>query len=207
MQDRNGHGCSMRALIIDKEARQKISYIVAYAKQNPVTLNVMQRIMAGIAQPVGDDINRVAFLEEGFKVVFSIEQHLSGWFKHFSVSIDIPEKLPNQSSVAALANQLEMPHLDECHKWIEEVEPGWSAINVLAPIQTDIVMYVIYRYPADYPDKYVMRKTFITSSGIVMDRDCVLADSLEEVRSKVPPNLYNIGRSPMDEEQIVETWM
>jgi hypothetical protein len=197
----------MRALIIDATAKQKLSSIVAYAKQNPVTIDLMQRIASGIAQPVGDDINRIAFLQEGFKVVFSIEQHLSGWFMHFSVSIDSPEKLPSPASVAALANHFAMPPSDECHKWIEQVEPGWSAINVLAPVQSDIAMYVIYRHPTDYPDKYVMRKLTITYSGIIKDKNCIVGETLEEVRSKVPPNLYNIGRGPLDEEQIVETWM
>lgn len=73
-------------------------------------------------------------------------------------------------------------------------------------------MYVIYERPTDYPDNFVMRKHSVVSKAnaeieIQVDPSITLDQTLDGIRSKVPPGLFNAGRTPLDESQIVEVWM
>lgn len=71
-------------------------------------------------------------------------------------------------------------------------------------------MFVIYRHPRDYPDKYVVRRWWIgrTPGKPQPDTDrFFVADTLEGVRAHIPPNFFRIERDPNDEPQIVECWI
>jgi hypothetical protein len=69
-----------------------------------------------------------------------------------------------------------------------------------------LVMWVIYRTPKDYPDCYVARCWRIT--GVVHATDGTLtADTLEELRAKLPLGLRRVSRHTDDDPVIVETWI
>lgn len=68
-------------------------------------------------------------------------------------------------------------------------------------------MWVIYDRPKDYPRHFVVRRHLAGAGVVTADTDCQLADTLEEARKLIPPGLFNLGRSPHDEAQIVEVWV
>jgi len=72
-----------------------------------------------------------------------------------------------------------------------------------------LVMWTVYRHPADYPGKIVARKFEIQRRGATIATDDVLIeDTLEQVRRKLAQRgLTPLTRSPGDEPQIVETWL
>lgn len=78
----------------------------------------------------------------------------------------------------------------------------------------DVVMrqYVIYRFPSDYPGKYVVRGWSIVRGGestapVADEKPLAVVDTLEEARQAVPPGLFNLGRYGADEHQVVEVWV
>jgi hypothetical protein len=70
----------------------------------------------------------------------------------------------------------------------------------------ELIIWTIYHNPSDYPGKYVARKFAITKD-IVPTRDMFIADSLEEIRAMLPPNLYCTSPLPGDDPVIVEVWL
>lgn len=64
-------------------------------------------------------------------------------------------------------------------------------------------LWTIYRYPKDYPDKFVARKFILDKPT----EERLIGDTLEEVRSLLPKGLIRFDRSPNDILSIVETWM
>lgn len=69
-------------------------------------------------------------------------------------------------------------------------------------------MWVIYKHPRDYPDKYVLRKQTAWRDGtITADEKAYTGDSIEEVRQHLPPGLYNLPLLPGEDPAIQETWI
>jgi hypothetical protein len=77
--------------------------------------------------------------------------------------------------------------------------------------QRFLSLFAIYDRPKDYPDKYVVRRHRVLlglkKAWTETDRDCSLADSLEEARLLLPPGLHNLGRTPEDDPAIAEVWV
>jgi hypothetical protein len=69
-----------------------------------------------------------------------------------------------------------------------------------------LIMYVIYRFPADYPDKWVLRPWAVAAKGPLPYQERVF-DSLEGARKSLPPSLVRLDRHPQDEPQIYEVWL
>jgi len=67
--------------------------------------------------------------------------------------------------------------------------------------------YVIYNNPRDYPGKYVMRRWDIRAGEMIATDNMELAETLEEIRGKVPPGLYCLERFEDDDPCIVEVWL
>jgi len=62
---------------------------------------------------------------------------------------------------------------------------------------------VIYKYPADYPNKYVARLW----DGLISTSYVALSDTLEGVRAAIPLTMTCLERSPDDDPCIVEVWL
>jgi hypothetical protein len=67
-----------------------------------------------------------------------------------------------------------------------------------------LVMWVIYKSPADYPGSWVLRAHDVPGGP---HKNCEVCSSLEEARALIPIGLIRVNRWPEDESQIVETWM
>lgn len=74
---------------------------------------------------------------------------------------------------------------------------------------TELWMYVVYAWPKDYPNKFVMRRWIIGKTPGVpeLDDEFYLGDTLDEVRAQVPRHCVRLERDPKDEPQIVECWI
>ena len=69
-------------------------------------------------------------------------------------------------------------------------------------------LFVVYDSPSDFPGKFVVRRHFVTSSGLefaeVTQR---VRESLEEARAEIPKGRKNIGRHEKDDPAICEVWV
>jgi hypothetical protein len=73
-----------------------------------------------------------------------------------------------------------------------------------------IPIWVIYKRPTDFPDhNFVMREHHITNGkteNLVPTEHFYTADTIEEIRRKIPAGKQRVSRSKGDEPQIVEWW-
>ncbi len=76
-----------------------------------------------------------------------------------------------------------------------------------AQAHLEMSQWVIYRYPRDYPDKFVARRWEVWAGHILATDEMALADTLEEIREKIPPGLYCLGRFEDDDPCILEVWI
>ena len=68
--------------------------------------------------------------------------------------------------------------------------------------------YVIYKYPKDYPDDYVMRSFTMNGDGSIRPDDTPqFSDSLEILRRNLPQGLVCVPADKKDDPVIVETWL
>lgn len=66
-----------------------------------------------------------------------------------------------------------------------------------------IPMICVYDHPADYPGKYVARLW----DGNEPTRFIALADTIENIRKIIPPNMMRVLRAQQDDPCIVEIWI
>lgn len=71
-------------------------------------------------------------------------------------------------------------------------------------IQTPAIpLWVVYDHPRDIPQYFVARMWLTDRATEV----CLTADTLDELRAKLPPNLYPMPRHVNDDPAIVEIWL
>jgi hypothetical protein len=74
--------------------------------------------------------------------------------------------------------------------------------------QWGATVWTIYRGPKDYPGRWVMRGyEILPGVGVQAHDACVVAATLDEVRSKVPAGTRRVGRAPEDCPVIYECWV
>jgi hypothetical protein len=72
----------------------------------------------------------------------------------------------------------------------------------------DLIMWVIYDKPKDYPDGFVARPWAIrrgVPAPAPLDHT-ITAPTLGLIRRRFPPGLYRMPSAPVDDPVIVETW-
>jgi hypothetical protein len=123
---------SMRALIIDKEAKSSIRQLINHALERKIDFDTLQRIVNHKLPPVGNSPEYSCKLQDGFRVVFSIEQQPDkNWYRHISISINDRTKLPSVEAVQTIMTEFEFEgEITDCQLWIEKnsIPP---AINLL----------------------------------------------------------------------------
>lgn len=66
--------------------------------------------------------------------------------------------------------------------------------------------WTIYKKPSEYPSQFVARRWLITLPPTPTE-DVFVAEDLSSVRDLLPPGLYCIPASPLDDPSIVEIWI
>lgn len=69
--------------------------------------------------------------------------------------------------------------------------------------QTRIPLICIYDHPKDYPDKFIARLWDCDIPTNIM----ATADTLEELRAKIPSSMVRMDRHPKDDPCVVEVWI
>jgi len=117
----------MAILILDKESRQRVSDLKAYAKANEFSKEDLLAIVADPSTAAGN-FSKFNWQSQGYRVVYTIEQHPKYKFKHISISLN--EKLPPVSVATFLMQEFGFEKsLDDC---VVYQEP--NAINILEQI-------------------------------------------------------------------------
>jgi len=87
----------------------------------------------------------------------------------------------------------------------------WEARAYYQEDQAKPVMstWVVYDRPRDFPNKFVARRHYIVRGdpNPRASEEYAVADSLEEIRQRLPPGLYCLPRFADDDPKIVEVWL
>lgn len=119
----------MRTLQINEETFKDVAGVIAYAKANVFTVKRIYELMEGKISPPGDDPGHVVHIHDGYRVVYSIDEHHQKVWSHISVSIEAQDKLPNQAAVERILELFAMkPVMDSEAVWVEE---SAGAVNIL----------------------------------------------------------------------------
>ncbi len=70
-----------------------------------------------------------------------------------------------------------------------------------------LTMFVIYKHPKDYPDKWIVRRWTVDSNGSQPDLMHAEADSLELARTFIPGGMVRLSRNRDDDEAFYESWV
>lgn len=132
----------MQILVIDDRTKAEIARIKKYSEEHRISLDQVKAIIKDPSKSVGNDPEHCCILSEGYKVVFSIEEQPSGFYRHFSLSVDSEDSLPGTLSFEAIMKELGFAgSLHDCDNiWMEEDVATASgkkctAINALQKIE------------------------------------------------------------------------
>jgi hypothetical protein len=72
-----------------------------------------------------------------------------------------------------------------------------------------LVLWVIYDRPRDFPNNYVLRRQMPLPNGnVIVDPDFVVGPDLAAIRAMLPPGLVQIQRPGDDPNpHIIEVWV
>lgn len=125
----------MRVLVLDEEAEAGVKKLKEFALSRRLSIHDIIRRGDGTDGAPGDDPNYVVRLKDGWRVVYTVEQHQSGWYHHISVSVDPREKekqWPHPSGVEMILQLFGLgPIKTHSHLWQEH--GPLKAVNLLFP--------------------------------------------------------------------------
>ena len=70
-------------------------------------------------------------------------------------------------------------------------------------IKERLTIWVIYKHPLDYPDKFVARKFILDKPTF----EIVIGNTVDEVRIGIPKGLTRFLPDKKDDRTIVEIWI
>lgn len=72
---------------------------------------------------------------------------------------------------------------------------------------TCLYVYAIYDRPKDHPDHFVVRRWKVVRGKPTRQKPVVIADSLEDARTCVPPGKMRFDRTTLVRDVIAEAWL
>lgn len=125
----------MRPFLIDENVKLQLANLAAHAEKNPFSMDELLDIYNGVGKKAGDFEEFTLHFPFGYRVVFSIEDQPKAKVRHFSMSVDADNKLPNLEVVREVIKMLGFQNeLENCLVKTEETGPNRMAINVWEPI-------------------------------------------------------------------------
>jgi hypothetical protein len=71
-----------------------------------------------------------------------------------------------------------------------------------------MVIWTIFRRPADYPNHHVARKFLVFQGYSEATDEVIVSEDLQPLRYQMErQGLYRMNRDPNDDPAIVETWL
>ena len=98
----------MRALLIGPVERDGIATVRAWAQAHPVSRRELAQMVELDRPPVGDDPRHACLIPEGYRCVYSVEDHPVGLCRHLSVSVLDPDParpLPSPEAITMLMTE------------------------------------------------------------------------------------------------------
>jgi len=118
----------MGILVIDTEAKERISKLKEYAESNEFSIDDLLDIYNDPSKAAGCFKEHNLLLDDGYRVVFSIEQQPKFKVRHISISLN--DKIPPVKSVELIIKEFGFTsELTDCHIYEEP-----NAINILEKI-------------------------------------------------------------------------
>jgi hypothetical protein len=69
----------------------------------------------------------------------------------------------------------------------------------------DVVLWTCYKFPKDYPTKFVARPSLARRQLVF--HGVVMADDIDGLRDMLPRGLTCLGKNPGDDKKIIEVWV
>jgi len=120
----------MYVLIIDAQAEKDIYRLKEFAELNPISLETVKNIIACKEPPIGNNPFHVCLIYDGFRCVFSIEEHKDKIkVRHLSVSVKTKGKWPNEYTIQEI--MLQFGFRNRLKDSIIYLEKKAEAVNVI----------------------------------------------------------------------------
>jgi hypothetical protein len=133
----------MKLLVIGPTEKDKLIDLRRNAEKNPYSLDMLHDLEAGKIPPMGSIEGFYCYIPDGFRAVFSINQHPGGWCRHLSVSVKEKDLIPPLPALWAICNELgyetnllENPN-GVYYYYLEDLYDGGQAINVVEKIRNN----------------------------------------------------------------------
>lgn len=70
-------------------------------------------------------------------------------------------------------------------------------------------LWTVYRRPCDIPDAEFVARRYTIEPGrrTLADLEYLVAETIDELRAKLPPGLVRLDPMPGDDPVIVEVWL
>lgn len=117
----------MGVLIIDREAKQRIAKLKTYAESNELSFDDLLDISNDPSKAAGYTKENNILLDEGYRVVFTIEEQPKFKAKHISISLN--EKHPPLEAVELILREFGFGDIMDCYVYLEE-----NAVNIIEPV-------------------------------------------------------------------------
>lgn len=103
------------------DTEKMIAEVVNYAENNKWTYHKILALKAGEIPPPGDDPRYVVHIHDGYRVVYTVEQHKKDCYKHLSVSVEKEGKYPHDAAVSIILEAFGMdPDYSKSLVYMEE---------------------------------------------------------------------------------------
>lgn len=68
-------------------------------------------------------------------------------------------------------------------------------------------IWTVYERPSDYPNSYVARRYDIGPNSVEPTGDLIVAPTIDLIRSQLPEGVVRLDPHPIDDANIVESWL
>ena len=105
----------MRILQIDDDTRAEVAKVIAYAKEHRYDKHMIKLLISRDLKSAGDNPDYLVHIHDGYRVVYTLEEHPIGWCHHMSISIDRSKMYPHEAAVQMIMQLFGMdPKFENC---------------------------------------------------------------------------------------------
>lgn len=108
--------------------QDKLIDLLVHAENNKVGMDEMLEIRDGVKGPKGDEAGFLATLDNGIRIVLTIEQHPMGWMRHMSISKN--NECPDDEETWAFSEKLGFDKEVPYFAYVEN-GPGIESVNII----------------------------------------------------------------------------
>lgn len=120
--------------LTDEIAQREIERVRGYALAHRLSLDQVKEIASGVRAEVSNNPCYVMTLPRGLVVVYSVEEHPSGWYNHMLVSENgTSPAAPLATAIAIHVARPNGPERLEKGESCTYIQPDGMGINVLIP--------------------------------------------------------------------------